>query len=445
LKLFQNFSLEKLKSILPSTAPRKIVSIHIGKNSVKAIAVKRTGKKVSIVSSAEVETEPDAVYDINKTGRALSNVLNELGSSARQGIIVTERVKFLASELAVPRGTKLSEDKLSAAVAWEMEPYLDFPAQDGIFDYRLVEDKTVLDATPVLISAMTRDEFNGMSELLKDFRISLGRAYSPESALAFSSWISKSTGEDKIAVNCRRDALTGIYIKASADPFLIQNFPLEPGISVEDQIKTMVLEINASAGDVKKIIIAGDAASEELVERIKTKLDAVDVRIWTPEKDLEEYGVTVETADLHPGYAAVIGASLQELGFSGKPVGVAGRAPLIKQAREHAYLAPAVALTFIIVCFLGHYGIVKHRTGYYTIEISSLEEKKSALTLLQKERTDLQTRQSSAYKKKRYLEDLLPAHQKNLLLLLTQIPEVIPEDMILENLTQEKSSAFSIA
>ena len=221
MKLFQNFSLEKLKSILPSTAPRKIVSIHIGKNSVKAIAVKRTGKKVSIVSSAEVETEPDAVYDINKTGRALSNVLNELGSSARQGIIVTERVKFLASELAVPRGTKLSEDKLSAAVAWEMEPYLDFPAQDGIFDYRLVEDKTVLDATPVLISAMTRDEFNGMSELLKDFRISLGRAYSPESALAFSSWISKSTGEDKIAVNCRRDALTGIYIKASADPFLI--------------------------------------------------------------------------------------------------------------------------------------------------------------------------------------------------------------------------------
>ena len=443
MKLFQNFSLEKLKSVFPSIAPRKLISIHIGKNSVKAITVKRTGKKVSIVSSAEVETEPDVVYDINKTGRALSTVLNELGSIARQGIIVTERVKFLASELPVPPGTKLSEDKLSAAVAWEMEPYLDFPARDGIFDYRLVKNKTILGSTPVLISAMTKDEFNGMSEILKDFRISLCRAYSPESALAFSSWI-KDKDEDKIAVNCRQDVLTGIYMKALADPFLIQSFPVEPGILVEDQIKTMVLEINASAGDIKKIVIAGDAASEELAERIKTKVDA-DVRIWRPEKDLEEYGVTVETADLHPGYAEVIGASLQELGFSGKPVGVTGIVPLIKQAREHAYLAPAAGLAVIIVCFLGHYGIVKHRIGYYTTEISSLEKKKKALTMLQEERASLQSRQSSASKKKRYLEDLLPARQKNLLLLLTQLPEVIPNDMVMKNLTQKEAAAFSIA
>ncbi len=423
--------------------PRKIVlSIHIGKKSVKAITVKRTGKKAVIVSSAEVETEPDAVYDINKTGRALSNVLNELGSDAKHGIIVTERVKFLASELAVPRGTKLSEDKLSAAVAWEMEPYLDFPAQDGIFDYRLVEDKTVLDATPVLISAMTRDEFNRMSEILKDFRISLCRAYSPEGALAFSSWI-KGKGEDKIAVNCRQDALTGIYLKASADPFLIQSFPLEPGALPEDQIAAMVQEISASVGNVKKIVIAGDAASEELAERVKTKLDA-DARIWCPEKELEEYGLTVETADLHPGYAAVIGASLQELGFSGKPVGVTGRVPFIKQVREQAYLAPAIGLAVIIVCFLGHYGIVKHRIGYYTTEISSLEKEKKALTLLRDERTRLQSKQKSASQKRIYLEKLLPARQKNLLLLLTQLPEVIPNDMVIKNLTQKEASAFSV-
>ncbi len=441
MKLFQNFSFQKLKSVIPSTAPRKLISIHIGKNSVKAIAVKRTGKKAVIVSSAEVETEPDAVYDINKTGRALSNVLNELGSGAKQGIIVTGRVKFLASELAVPPGTKLSEDKLSAAVTWEMEPYLDFPAQDGIFDYRLVEDKTISNSKPVLISAMTKEEFNEMSEILKDFRISLCRAYSPESALAFSSWVSKGEGEDKIAVNCRQDALTGIYLKASADPFLIQSFPLEPGALLEDQIIAMVQEINSSAGDVKKIVIAGDAVSEELAENVKTKLDA-DIRIWRPEKELEEYGVTMETANLHSGYAAVIGAALQELGFSGKPVGVTARVPFIKQAREHAYLAPAVGLAVIIVCFLGHYGIVKHRIGHYSTEISSLEKKKKALTLLRDERIGLQSRQNSASQKRIYLEKLLPARQKNLLFFLKRVPDVILNDTILESLIQKEESSF---
>ena len=434
--------ISSLKSVFPSTGPRKIISIHLGMNSVKAVVVKRKGKKAVIVSSAEIKTDPDALYDISKTGRAISSILNDLGSNVKQGIIVTDRVKFLASELAIPPGIKLSEERLSAAVAWEIEPYLDFPAGEGIFDYRLIPGNTGQVTTPALISAMAKGEFKELAGILKDFRISLRHAYSQEGALAFSSWV-KGREKERIAVNCGQDTIIGMYLKASEDPFLIQRFPLEPAILFEDQIASMVRELSASSGEVKEIIIAGDTASEELAESLQSKSGA-DVRIWSPEKEFEEYGVTMEITGLHPGYAVVIGAALQELGFAGKPVAVTGRVSSIKRVRDRAYLAPAVALAVIIVCFTGHYALVKHRIGFFASDISALEGKKKILTRLRDERVSLQKRQSSASQKRRYLEELLPARQKNLLSLLTQIPEAIPCDMILENLTQNESADFSV-
>ena len=436
--------ISSIKSVLPSTAPRRIVSIHIGTHSIKAVVVKRSGKSAVVISSAETEIDSGSIYDISKVGRSLSAVLNALETDVKQAIIVTDRVKFLAGELAIPPGTKLSDEKLSAAVAWEIEPYLDFPAQAGLFDYRL-ETKVLpgADTTRVLISAMSKNEFDEITGVLKDFRISFRHAYSPESALAFSSWI-RDSEENRIAVNCRNETLTGIYLKSSEDPFLIQSFPLEPDVLLEDQIIAMVQDFSASSGNPNEVVIAGDAASEELVENLKSGLD-INCRIWCPEKDLEACGVTIKTDDLNPGYATVIGASLQELGFSEKPVAVTGRVPLIKQIRERAYLAPAVALIIIALFFAGHYAVVKYRTNHFTSRISVLEKKKKMLTQMRDERVNLQSRQSKAYQKKEYLEKLLPARQKNLLFLLTHIPEVIPNNIILDELMQKEAASFSVS
>ena len=435
--------ISSIKSALPSTAPRRIVSIHLGSHSIKGIVAKRSGKKATIISSAETEIDTGGIHDLSMVGRALSTVLNTLETDVKQAVIVTDRVKFLAGELAIPLGAKLSDEKLSAAVAWEIEPYLDFPAQAGLFDYRL--DNKVspgADTTRVLISAMSKKEFDEITGVLKDFRMSFRHAYSPESALAFSSWI-RDSEKSRIAVNCRHETLTGIYLKRSEAPFLIQSFPLEPDVLLEDQITAMVQEFSASSGNPDEVVIAGSAACEELAENLKSGLD-INCRIWSPEKDLEEYGVTIRTDGLNQGYATVTGASLQELGFSEKPVAVTGRVPLIKQIRERAYLTPAVALIIIALFFAGHYAVVKYRTNHFTSRISVLEKKKSMLTQVRDERVNLQSRQSKAYQKKEYLEKLLPARQKNLLFLLTHIPEVIPDDMILDELMQKEAASFSV-
>ena len=111
--------ISSIKSALPSTAPRRIVSIHLGSHSIKGIVAKRSGKKATIISSAETEIDTGGIHDLSMVGRALSTVLNTLETDVKQAVIVTDRVKFLAGELAIPLGAKLSDEKLSAAVARE--------------------------------------------------------------------------------------------------------------------------------------------------------------------------------------------------------------------------------------------------------------------------------------------------------------------------------------
>lgn len=432
-----------LRSRLPSTSPKKVISIHIGRHSLKGVVVRRDGKRVVIVSAAQVEIDTDAAYDMNKIGRALSSLLNELGSYPKAGIIVTEQVKFLASELGIPPGKKLPEDRLTAAVAWEMEPYVDFPVPEGLFAYRLQPDKTRIDATPVLISAMGKGEFATMAEIFKDFHITLRRTYSPEGAFALAS-MARTTGQNRIVINCQQDTINGIFLKATAEPSVFQSLPVEPGIPLEKQLQLMIDELIASAGgEAEEVIIAGDIVIDGSVDSPTMELPQ-NARFWQPEKDPGGFDVRVETADVGPAYAVAVGAAIQELGLVGRPMGVTDKIPLIKRVRERVHLAPAAALVIVILCFFGHYAFVKSRTAHYTSEVKELEEKKKVFTQSRDERTGLTSRQRDITEKKKYLERL-PGRQRNLLLLLSGIPGVLPDTMVLENVTQEDAATFSIA
>ncbi|MBW1741281.1 MAG: hypothetical protein JRJ42_09150 [Deltaproteobacteria bacterium] len=445
-----------LRSRVPSTSPKKVISIHIGRNSLKAVVVRRDRKRLVIVSAAQVETDTEATYDLNKIGRALSNLLNELGSYPKDGIIVTDQVKFLASELPIPPGKKLPEERLAAAVAWEMEPYIDFVVQEGLFAYRLQQDRTRTDNTPVLISAMGKSEFEAISEILKDFRISLSHAYSPDGAFAFASEV-RGDAENRIVISCQHSAITALFLSTTSEAFVlkaipvepgfhiavIETIPVEPGVPLDQQIKRVVHELTGSIGEAKEVVVAGDLASEELIDQLKAEL-STEVTIWKPEENLKGFGITLETGDMGPAYAAAMGAAVQELGLVGRPLGVTDKIPLIKRVRERVHLAPAVALATVILCFIGHYAFVKSRIGHYTSEVKELEQKKKVFTRLRDERTRLTSRQKDIAGKKRYLENL-PERQKNLVLLLSGIPDLLPDTMVLENIIQEDATSFSIA
>jgi Tfp pilus assembly protein PilN len=427
----------------PLALPREVISIDIGSGSLKAVVVRRKGKKITLVSAMQTSTEIDAGYDINRIGRFLGGLLQKAGAYPKQAVVVTDRVKFLASELNISPEKKLPEDRLLAAVVWEMEPFLDFPPQQGLFGCRVQKASGKKETTPVMISAMDKRDFSDLAEILKDFQLSLYRAYSPEGASAFAS-PDKTRGKDRIFLNFRGNALIGVLMRSDGEPLSIQSLPAgESDIFQSDRIKKMIQELTVFAGETEEIVIAGDGANEQQVRAMKREL-SMDIRLWSPEDDLGGFEITLEVGEVGPQHAAALGAALQQLRLVENPLGVTDRVALVKRVRENIHFVPATAVALVFFTFLAHYTFMKTRINHYTKEIKALQEEKGKLTRLRDERISLESKEKDASRKKKYLLQTLPAQKLNLISLFIGICEAIPEEVVLEKLSQEDKNTFCL-
>ena len=430
--------MSKIQERFISLSPRKVISIDFGPHSLKAVLVKKKGNKAVISSCVEIDrTSDDISHDLDR--------LLE-GEELRSGyaIMVTDQVRFLASELSIPTGKKLAEDKLVAAAAWEMEPYLDFPVSEGLFACQLQEHKTSGDTTPVLISAVDGKTYSRFSKMLKDYRLSLHRAYSPEGAFAFSSYLPEE-GKNKIVIDCRKDFVRSIFLLATG-PFVFQNLPGDVG-NVKDFVREVIHDLMASAGKAEEIVVAGDGASEDLIGELKSEFE--NIRLW----GTADAPVTIELAADLPGfgsqYAPAVGAALQELKLAGKaPLGVTDRVlftkSLARKIKEDRRLLPATILALFFLSISGHYAIIKTSTSRYTAEIKALQGEKKRLLIPIEKKRKLEDKIRDIRQKREYLEKTLPACQKNLLALLQGISHLCLPDMVLERLSQQDDGSFTI-
>ena len=439
-KLFPNLAGGVSGISLPGSA-KEILSIDLGKRSLKGIVVKKRGKTVHVLSAKEVELKSPA-HEINEIVRELGSLLRKLEPCPKHVVVVTDHVKFLASELNLPRDKKVPADKLMAAVAWEMEPYLDFPASEALLAYQFQENKAKTEANDVLITAMSRSTFSNLKEIFKDYRLALGRAYCPECAFAFDPEIQKDA-ENKIVIEFRYDSIVGTFLR-DRDAALFQNFPFDPeGPDTKKHLKDMIYELTASSAGMEdvEIVLAGDAISDELLEELNEELK--NVRLWRPEDDIKGIQVITEGISLGPQYATAMGAALQELGVGGRGrLGVTDRIPLGKKIKEKFYLLPVAGSALVLLCFLGHYAYMKKSINDHSSKIKVLQAEKKELTQVKKKKEALAGKEKKILSKKKYLENL-PGRRKNFAPIILEISDVIPEDVVLARLLRGKSG-FSI-
>ena len=418
--------------------PRQVVVIDLGKSSIKLVAAKQKREGMVISSCAEVDRSTDDVY------HDLESLLSKEEFSSGAAVIVTDQARFLASELNMPSGGKISADKLLAAASWEMEPYLDFPPSEGLFVYQLQKHKTSEDSTPVLISAVDRKTYSSFSEILKKYRLTLRRAYSPEAAFTASIHIPEE-GKNKMVIDCYKDILRGILF-LSTGPFVFQNISLEAR-DLEESVKEMIQDLAVNVGKVEEIVIAGDEALDELIQELKPEFE--NIRLWGHEDALAKIELAPDLIGFGPKYAAAVGAALQELKLAHKPpFGVTDRVFLLKsvakKAREDRRVLPALVLAIFFLSITGHYTTTKMSMSRYRGKINGLEEEKRRLLVPVEKKRKLEEKIREIKQKKEYLEKVLSISNRNLLILLDGLSCLRPPDVVLTRLFQEEDKSFTI-
>jgi Tfp pilus assembly protein PilN len=411
----------------------------VGQHAIRVVTVKKEGKRAIVLAASHIERAGEnIVHDICK-------LMEGTDDFRGRAVIVTDQVKFLASDLSMSGTEKLSPDKLNAAATWEMEPYLDFPSSEGLFACQLLSYIEREDTVPVLISAMGRKDYSEFSKGLKACGADLRRAYSPEGALAYASPL-PSEGKNKVIADYRKSAIKGVCLTAKG-PSVFQDLPVAPGAASEDEpVRNMIYDLTVSFGGAEEVVITGNAISEELVHGLKAELE--NVRIW----GVEDFGgVDFDPAvtDFGPECALAVGAALQELGLAAEvPLGVTDRVPLAQslaqKVSENKRLVPALTVGLLLLCVGGHYAMTRASIARYTSEVQHLKAEKKRLLQPIEEKKKLKKKVTEIKQKQEYLQEVLPQRNKNLLDLLAAIAEEIPPDIALNSICQKADGSFSI-
>ncbi len=417
-------------------SPREVLSIDLDSNSIRMVTVTKEGERAIVSSCATIDrAHGNIALDINSIFKGKNNY-------SGWSVVVTDEVRFLASELNMPNVEKLPYDKVISMVSWEMEPYLNFAVSKGIFAYKF-HYKSKADTSPVLISAMNKETYSTFSKILKKYRLSLHHAYSPEVSF-LSGFALPPEGRNKVIIDCRDISIKGVTL-TSEGPSVFQDIPLiTEDTTLEKAIRDLIYDLTSSNTGAKDIIIAGSRASKELVEVLKMEFE--DLRLWEIQ-DLKNIEVNPDV-NCGPQYAAAIGAALQELGIYDKePFGVTSRVSitrsLTKLVKENEYVLPAFVLGLFFLCIASHYITVKHTMAKRSLEIRALKKEESRLVKPIEEKEGLKQEIAEIRNKRRYLEESLFA-TKQLLAFLESIPDVIPSDLVLKKISQNSDGSFII-
>lgn len=416
---------------------KKIVAVDLDDFFIKVVEVKKKGKKAVVSSAAQAE----------RTGTSLADDLESLfkSSGIKKGkcIIITEQVKFLASELNIKGAGSLSDEKLNAAAAWEMEPYLDFPPAEGLFSCRVHAGKKDEENLPVFISAIDSGIYKELSEQLKQFGQETTRVYAPEGALLSVSRLPEK-GRNKAVINRRHGSVRGVMLD-SEGPSGFREFPTDSALAeAYEPVRDLIYDLTATTGGAEEVIITGSAVSEELVHKLKDEI--TNVRIWGQE-DFGGVDFEPEVDDLGPRYALAIGAALQELGLDqAAPVGVTGRIPIfrniITRFNQDKRLLPAVCISLFLILIAGHWAYINTSITRQSSEIKRLKAVKQRLLKPLQEKERLSERRSAIIRKCEYLQEIIPRQNSALMALLSALSEKIPVDVVINKLEQNQDGSF---
>ena len=414
-----------------------MIGIHLDHDEIRALSLRK-------------ETEGCTVLAAIRTKRSGGDLIADLerlfkGEEVFRGkaVLVTDDVKFLSSDLGAGGGEHLSEEKLLAAATWEMEPYLDFPPSDGLFDCRMQPEANEGETVPVLISAIFKKKYETIAGALKGVGLDLVAAYAPQAAVACASDLPES-GKNKVLLDCGEESIKGVLLSEKG-PVLFQDSPMTPGTNPSsDMIRDMLYGLGAQGPSETEIVLSGKALNEELLEDLALEFPAA--RAWgvadIPGKEFDSAVV-----NFGPEYALAAGGALGGMGVFGKTIpGVTDRVPfgkaVVQKIRENRRLIPVAVLGCFVLCLGLHYGYTQLRISRYNAKIDRLEEERKKLEGPLSEKKRLKNALTKIEEKRAFVQDTLPAQNRHILVLLTALSEMIPPDVVVNKIDQLDTGTF---
>ncbi len=241
--------LTKLKNLISFFKKDEILAIDLGGDAIRAVVAKKEGKKVSILATAEGSKSLQLTLDSPQ----IEGLLKKLGKYPKRAVLVSQEVKFLASELPMSVSTKLSSVKLQEAVRWEAQAYLDFPASEGLFGYQLQTNNSSIKeeffknvdktgkTTPVLITAISRQAYKRLAESCKSRHINLRGVYTKESIFSTSCFPKETLKIGPQYVPAVEAALQQLRIIGSGKLGINDKIPLIARLKIRIHILPLVM------------------------------------------------------------------------------------------------------------------------------------------------------------------------------------------------------------
>ncbi|MGD9158636.1 MAG: PilN domain-containing protein [Desulfobacteraceae bacterium] len=414
-----------------------VTSVHITENSVNLLQVQRKGSKGEILKyfSSNRSEERDLQQD-------LDGVFRECPVKGRV-VIISDEVRFLASELNITEPGQLTEEKQLAAAMWEIEPYLDFSAKEGLFACEIQPQSARGDILPSLVAAMKRTGFAFYENILKQYRLELANICAPETAIAVSLDIKPGNG-NKFVIGCYGNRIIGVSL-TDQGPAVFQEKMLIAGDEVRQGLAEIIDELTAISGEADEIVLAGGRISEEVADLYS--LDHERVRMWQYD-DLKslfsENGINIQSE-----YAAAAGAALNELDIRPFSIPVlTSRVPvkklLIKKVNENPKIVPLITVILLIFLLAFHYVYTMTSISINEKRLDSLEIEESSLTGPIEEAKRLRNQLEQIRNKVTYIEETLPQCNAQILNMLDSVSGLIPRDVVLDSIRQEQGGEFTL-
>ncbi len=416
---------------------KQLIGIHLDSDEIKVLSLRQ-------------ETEGCTVLGAVRTKRSGGDLIADLERIFKgdvlfrgQAVLVTDDVKFLSSDLGAGGGEKLSEEKLLAAASWEMEPYLDFPPSDGLFECSLQPEANEGETVPVLISAIFKKSYETIAGVLKRAGLDLVAAYAPQAAVACLSDLPES-GKSKVLIDCGEESVKGVLLSENG-PVVFQDSPITPGTNPSSEmIRDMLYGLGAQGPSETEIILSGKALDEELLEDLSLEFPLA--RAWGV-GDIPGMNLDTVVVNFGPEYALAAGAALAGMGVFGKTIpSVTDRVPLgkavVQKIRENRRFIPAAVLGCFVLCLGVHYGYTQLRISSYNGKIHSLEEERKNLEIPLAEKKRLKSELTKIEEKRAFVQDTLPAQNRHILVLLTALSEMIPPDVVVNKIDQRDTRTF---
>lgn len=435
IRNYSNVMLERLKR------PGQMMGIHLEHDEITVLSLKEEETGFTVRSAVRT---PRSSGDL---GGDLGRIFTKGGGGLFRGkaVIVTDDVKFLAIDLRAAGSEKLSEEKLLAAAIWEMEPYLDFPASDGLFECQLQTRTQAGDTIPVLISAILKKTYAELTAALKGYGIDLVAAYPPQAALACASNLPEP-GKSKILLDVGRDNIKAVLLSENG-PVVFQDRPTDtPADLSEGTIRDIVYGLGAREGDEIEMLLSGRDLDEDLVKAFDS--DFTVTRAWGT-ADLPGKDPVCAAAEFGPAYAIATGAVLRTMGRNGAMIpAVTDRVPLGKRAakaiKDNEKAVPAIVLSGFVLCLGLHFGYTQFRISRYQSAIQRLEKEKESLEAPLTENKRLRGEIEKAQKKTKFIRDTLPVQQRHILILLEALPKMVPLDLVVNKIRQLDTRTFTL-